>query len=163
ITCGWSDTARVWDAATGKEVLTLKGPIGGYLRAAFWAAAFSPDDSLIVTGGSDHNARVWDAATGSEIAVLRGHTNDVCHVCFSPDGRYILTSGHDDRTARVWRTPTRGDIRSLWGGWKQDEKRDAKRHPNGRLIWSGPSVDKFVLSRDGRRIATINGTVIQVW
>jgi WD40 repeat protein len=162
ITCGWSDKARVWDATTGKEVLTVTGQPGEFWKAAFWSAAFSPDGSLIVTAGSDRTARVWEAATGTEIATLRGHTSDVCHVCFSPDGRHILTSG-EDRTARVWHTLARGDIRSLWGGWKQDEKGDPKRHPNGGLVWSGPPVGKFAFSRDGRRIATIKGRVIQVW
>jgi WD40 repeat protein len=61
-------TARVWDAATGKQIAVLQG----YRRSAN-SAAFSHDDR-IVTGSDDYTARVWDAATGKQIAVLQGHT-----------------------------------------------------------------------------------------
>jgi WD40 repeat protein len=163
ITTGWSKKARVWDAATGKVLLTLTGPLAGQWTAAFWTAAFSPDGSLIATAGADHNVRVWDTATGTEIALLVGHTSDVCHVCFSPDGRHILTTGYGDQSVRLWDTPPRGDPQLLWGGWKKDEKPDLQTHPTGLLLWSGPQVNKFALSPDGRRIATINGRRIQVW
>ena len=32
---------------------------------------------------------------------FRGHTNEVCSVKFSPDGRHIV-SGSDDKTIRIW-------------------------------------------------------------
>jgi hypothetical protein len=61
-------TARVWDAATGKELVVLGGHEGFVM-----SAALSPDGLSIVTGLWDRTARVWDAATGKELVVLRGH------------------------------------------------------------------------------------------
>ena len=42
------ETVKVWDAATGKEMLTLKGH-----TIAVASVAFSPDGRRIVSGGSD--------------------------------------------------------------------------------------------------------------
>ena len=61
-------TARIWDAATGKELTVLRGHTD-----AVRSAAFSPDGTRIVTASDDETARIWDAATGKEITVLRGH------------------------------------------------------------------------------------------
>jgi WD40 repeat protein len=49
-------TARIWDAATAKEIAVLRGHDDSVL-----SAAFSPDGSRIVTASSDETARIWDA------------------------------------------------------------------------------------------------------
>jgi WD40 repeat protein len=56
VTAGEDKTARIWDAKTGTDLLTLKG----HLIAVF-SAAFSPDGSRIVTASEDGTAKVWDA------------------------------------------------------------------------------------------------------
>ena len=45
VTGSLDETAKVWDAASGKELLTLKGHSG-----QVGAVAFSPDGQRIVTG-----------------------------------------------------------------------------------------------------------------
>ena len=71
VTASWDKTARIWDAATAKEIAVLRGHDGPVV-----SAAFSPDGSRIVTASEDKTARIWDAATAKEIAVLRGHERD---------------------------------------------------------------------------------------
>jgi hypothetical protein len=90
------NTARLWDAATGKVVATLAGHTAPVL-----AVAFSPDGTRALTGSSDHTARLWDAATGTAVATLSGHTAPITAVAFSPDGMHVLT-GSWDNTARLW-------------------------------------------------------------
>jgi WD40 repeat protein len=96
VTGSFDQTARVWDAATGHETLTLKGHTG-----PVYSVSFSPDGKRILTGGDDQTAKVWDAATGHVTFTLKGHTAPVLSVSFSPDGTRILT-GSDDHTAKVW-------------------------------------------------------------
>ena len=68
VTASGDKTARIWDAATGKEITVLRGH-----ENEVTSAAFSPDGTRIVTASEDKTARIWDAATGKEITVLRGH------------------------------------------------------------------------------------------
>jgi WD40 repeat protein len=102
LTASEDNTARIWDAATGKTITILRGheqPTG--LEPIVYSAAFSPDGSRIVTASVDTTARIWDAATGKEITVLRGHEGEVHSAAFSPDGARIVTASGDN-TVRIW-------------------------------------------------------------
>ena len=64
-------TVKVWDAATGQEVLTLKGH-----TAAVQAWPSAPTASAWPRRGQDKTVKVWDAATGAGLLTLKGHTGD---------------------------------------------------------------------------------------
>ena len=89
-TASWDKTAKVWDAAKGKEVLTLRGHADGV-----YGVAWSPDGQRLATASEDQTAKVWDAATGKEVLTLRGHSNGVDSVAWSPDGKRLATAGLD--------------------------------------------------------------------
>ena len=95
VTASSDKTARIWDAANGKEIAVLRGHDN-----SVWSAAFSPDGSRIVTASDDNTARIWDAASAKEIAVLHGHDGAVTSAAFSPDGSRIVTAAVDN--ARMW-------------------------------------------------------------
>src|SRR5205814_250664 len=82
-------TAKLWDAHSGKELLTLKGHSHGNYAVAF-SVAFSPDDTRIVTGSADGTAKLWDAQSGKELLTLSTGSS-VYSAAFSPDGRRIAT------------------------------------------------------------------------
>jgi hypothetical protein len=63
VTASSDNTARIWDAATAKEIAVLRG----HERPVF-SAVFSPDGARIITASSDNTARIWDAATAREIS-----------------------------------------------------------------------------------------------
>ena len=69
VTGSGDQTAKVWEAASGRELLTLKGHT---LRSV--SVAFSPDGQRIVTGSADQTAKVWEAASGRELLTLKGHS-----------------------------------------------------------------------------------------
>lgn len=96
ISGGFDRTAKLWDAASGRECATLDGHEG-------WVAAvaFSPDGNLLATGSHDQTIKLWDAARGRERTTLRGHTGNVYTVAFSPAGTG-LASGSLDGTVRLW-------------------------------------------------------------
>jgi WD domain, G-beta repeat len=63
VTASWDNTARLWDAETGRPI---GEPLRGHEDYVF-GAAFSADGKRIVTASWDKTARQWDAATGRPI------------------------------------------------------------------------------------------------
>jgi WD40 repeat protein len=96
VTTAEGNTARVWDADTGKLLATLTGHTGPVNHASF-----SPDGNRVVTASQDATARVWDAQSGNLVATLSWPNVEVRVAAFSPDGQRIVTAGTDN-TARVW-------------------------------------------------------------
>jgi WD40 repeat protein/TPR repeat protein len=109
VTASLDNTARVWDAEWGQELLLLKGH-----TSVLNGAAFSADGRRIITASSDQTARVWDATTGQQILLLRGHTDRVQKAAFSPDAKWIATAS-DDHTARIWDAATGQPIMTFSG------------------------------------------------
>src|SRR5207248_6175499 len=122
VAAGLSDnTIRVWDLATGREVLHIKDRGRGTL-----ALAYSPDGKVLAASGMTGEVHLLDAGTGRELAVLRGHRGTVRALAFSPDGR-LLASASDDTTVLLWdvkgragkapppRAPAGVGLEALWG------------------------------------------------
>ena len=55
LTGSYDNTARLWDAATGKEIRAFSGHEQPVL-----SVAFSPDGMRVLTGSYDKTARLWD-------------------------------------------------------------------------------------------------------
>ena len=89
-------TIKLWDAASGEEVMTLRGHEG-----AVMSVAFSPNGTRVVSGSDERTIKLWDAASGEEVATLRGHQDRVTSVAFSSDGMRVA-SGSSDRTIKLW-------------------------------------------------------------
>jgi WD40 repeat protein/predicted Ser/Thr protein kinase len=169
-----TDTARIWDAKSGKQLIELRGHKGPVVHARY-----SEDGSRIVTASGDATARVWDAATGKTIATLEGHKDAVTTAVFSPDGQRLLTASAD-ATARIWDAATGRTLVELGSGEDHHQKEilDAVFSPDGSRvatasldftarIWdaaSGRPIGKIIhhrrrvvrvaFSPDGRRLAT---------
>jgi len=95
VTAGEDGIARVWDADSGRLLVTLRGHTGWV-----YSAAFNPRGDRVVTAGEDGTTRVWDADSGRLLVTLRGHTGWVYSAVFSPDGNKIVTAS-EDKTARI--------------------------------------------------------------
>ena len=130
-------TARVWEVASGDEVLTL--PHETWVQTV----AFSPDGTLIVTGCEDGIVRLWDAATGAPVVELAGHSDSVNGVAFSPDGT-LIASASNDETVRLW---------AFDGTWQEeatlqghtDWVRAVAFSPDGALLGSGSDDGSVIL------------------
>src|SRR5271166_2698492 len=105
VTASRDNTARVWDAATGRAISEpMKHDNSVY------SAQFSADGQRVVTASQDKTARVWDAATGRAISEPMQHDNSVYSAQFSADGQRVVTASQD-KTARVWDAATGKAIR----------------------------------------------------
>jgi eukaryotic-like serine/threonine-protein kinase len=82
--------ARLWDAATGKQLAVLRGH-----QERIRAAVFSADSTRLVTTSYDATARVWDIPSGRQLAVLEGHACCPYSARFSADGKQVLTISSD--------------------------------------------------------------------
>jgi WD40 repeat protein/tRNA A-37 threonylcarbamoyl transferase component Bud32 len=106
LTSSSDHTARLWDAATRRQLFILRGH-----TAEVHAAVFSPDGKTILTGSADRTAKLWDTATGKLLHTLEGHPGAVIQAVFSPDGATVATvSGFSflglPAEARLWDTAT---------------------------------------------------------
>jgi hypothetical protein len=79
--------------------------LGDTDRSAAWAAAFSPDGSLLVTGAGSQ-LKLYSAANGALLAGLPANIGVILDVQFSPDGRLLATLG-EEGVIRLWGVPAR--------------------------------------------------------
>ena len=97
-TCGLHKDVRIWNVATGSEVLTLGQP--NYV----FSLAVSPKSGLLAVGNSDKSIGVWNRVTGERTQLLKGHTHGIggiTAISFSPDSRHLLSGGFDN-VVRLW-------------------------------------------------------------
>ncbi len=90
VTAGADGTVRVWPLGGGDPVVLFghEGPVN--------TAELNHRGDRIVSTGADGTVRVWDAAGGDTIVVLVRHTaSDGSGAEFSPNGRYVVSSGAD--------------------------------------------------------------------
>jgi len=106
VTASRDHDARIWDAASGRQLALLQGQFG-----VVNDARFSPDGRWVVTGGP-RNAVLWNAGSGALVLRLRGHVGPVTAVAFDPSGRTIVTGG-DDGTVRTYRCEICGGLDEL--------------------------------------------------
>jgi len=113
-------TARLWEAATGKELHAFTAQV---FKSHFMtghgvivpAVAFSRDDRYILMGGDV--AILWDRETGQEVKRFATDGGEVASVAISPDGRYVLT-GEDSaspslaKKLRWWDAATGAELHS---------------------------------------------------
>ncbi len=146
LTASSHNTAKLWNARTGKEILSLKH--SQYVTSAI----FSPDGTKILTASGDNTAKLWNARTGKEILSLK-HLNWVYSAVFSPCDTQILTASSDN-TAKLWSARTGKEMLSLK---HSNPVRSAVFSPQGTEIFtaSGDNAAKIWNVRTGKEMLSL--------
>lgn len=95
-TASYDKDIRLWDAASGVELRTLRDHID-----AVYSLAFSPDGRLLASGSADRSVKIWNPETGERLYTLSGPTDGITSIAIDPSGTRLAAGGYD-RTIRVW-------------------------------------------------------------
>jgi eukaryotic-like serine/threonine-protein kinase len=183
-----SGEVRVWDANTGKHLLTLSGH-----RHPVWGVAFSPDGRLLASasgplpelpgGDQTGEVKVRDMETGQEVLTYREPAAGIDVVAFSPDGKRLAAAGRNGKV-RAWEVRTgkevltfsvptrvrslafsRDGMRLLLGGF--DRTILVCDLADGREVLSlrghGDTVNCLAFSRDGLLASASDDQTVRVW
>ena len=119
-------------------------------------AAFSPDDTRVVTASGDGMVRVWPAggvgqpvvlSSADTTASLGSLERAVERVAFHPDGRSLVAAGGDG-AARIWRLGGSGEPRVVRGS-ARSMRRAFFNRDGSRLLTSGAEGKTYIWSADG--------------
>jgi WD40 repeat protein len=130
-------SVEIWDPTTGNIILTL--PTDSLVSAIAW----SPDGARIAIA-TETSIQIWDASTGNLLLTYHGQLQGNAILAWSPNGRYIASSGLNDPTVQVWDI-TNGNLSLTYKGHTA-------------------AVTAIAWSPDSRRIATgSQDKTVQIW
>ncbi|HET6891631.1 MAG TPA: hypothetical protein VFH31_11045, partial [Pyrinomonadaceae bacterium] len=143
------DSIKVWDIASGRllrssEISTLNE--FGLLGGGAGAAVSGNQLAYVVNDGSELQLKFWDLATGRETRSIKVTSKDITNaeVGFTPDGK-VLVAAIGEKRLRLWELTPSGIAREKELGSTTAEYSPVR------------------LSRDGRRLALIEGYTVRIW
>jgi len=154
-TASLDGTAKIWDAVTGKELLTLNpGEMRAEAGGKLYGIAFSPNGRQVATAGEAGLVIIWDARTGEILLNLPAGDEiiTIFRLTFSPDGKRLATAGADG-TVRVWDLDTVQVLLTL--------AVELALPPD---VLARVNLQDVAFSPDGKRLATVGSDkTAQIW
>lgn len=138
--CGYDMRVKLWDAATGKELQTLKDH-----SDSVYSVSFNRDGKLLATCAADRAVKVWDVASGRLLYTLSEATDWMYAVAWHPTAD-LLAGGGVDRSIRIWRT----------GSEKGRIARSVFAHEG--------SITRLIYARDGKTLYSLGeDRIVKAW
>lgn len=167
----------VWDATSGKRLLTLNERFfevtteHNTFSGEVTCICFSPDGKRIAAGtktGEKYTPHgrnkpmnvagtltIWDAQSGKEQLTLLGHSGEVTGVCFSPDGKRVAASSNGEevliksKAGHSVSAPRKsGSKVQVWDATSGVELRTLVKKER-----DGGEIESICFSPDGKRLA----------
>lgn len=117
-TASYDKTVKIWEAATGTLVKTLRPPTGSGMEGALIAVALSPDGKTVATGGftghswnRSYSVYVFDRQSGEMLRNIGGLPQPVSRLLYSPDGTRLAIAFNNGSGAHVFET---SGYKQLW-------------------------------------------------
>lgn len=168
-------SGSIWDAFTGREVITLKG------CSNLVSAAFSLDGKRIASISEDNSVHVWDVESGRELKSLEERVPDFSSITFSPNGKNIVSTSV--QMTRIWNSETGEELNKLEGrgyrttNFSPDGRVIASAVENAIYLWNAMTgkelyqleghlelVNSAFFSPDGKRIVSASyDNTIRIW
>ncbi len=112
---GEDGTAKIWDAASGQQLLVLVNDSGEFSSSI----AFSPDGTILATSWVTQ-VILWDATSGDKLYTISGgsyttetgHIQGIGQICFSPNGKFLAVSNMGGMT-KIWEVKTQTEVLSI--------------------------------------------------
>ncbi|KAG2051109.1 WD40 repeat-like protein [Suillus hirtellus] len=144
-----SGSIQVWDLEQGTQV----GEEWEDKDVRVRAIALAPGGKTVATGCEDGAVKLWDVDTGKVIKTCMGHTQEVKSVCWSPDGRRVVSRSFKE--IRVW------DVESgetIVGPIDAGVNVSAVCYsPDGKMITAGGVNLKIWDANSGKLLKTLEG------
>lgn len=165
-------SVKINELATGRELFTLAPDRGMQVNSLAW----SPNGRLVAAGIMEtrgafnpnqtdfdidqvyaFTVKLWDvsdAGGGRELFSLSGHPSTITTIAFSPDNRFLASSGYDGKI-KIWDTAAGREVRQLTGHTQLINA--IAFSPDGKYMASG-SVDgsaKLWDARTGELLVTL--------
>jgi WD40 repeat protein len=150
------DYIKVWQILPDgmAPLLSLLDPNGEEMWDLY-TLAFSPDSSLLASGGADQKIRIWSIPEGQLLRTLEGHKAEVEDLDFSPDGE-LLASASSDNTLRLWRVSDGSLVNTMR---QKYEIYDVEFSPDGQSLASGSREN----NANGRLWEVSSGRVLRTF
>jgi RNA polymerase sigma factor (sigma-70 family) len=160
VSVGGDGVARLWDAATGREVRTFRCAPDSVFRAV----AFAPDGKTFATAetvGADAVVRVWDPETGREVSRFESRRAWVYALAYSPDGKALAAGARGDL---VLLDPTTGKEQFRAEAQKRDILALAF-FPDGKKVASAgvSGTVRFTDAATGKETQSLEAQREEIW
>lgn len=94
----WSGRIILWDRTM---TMRFHRPVLLGHDSNVESLSFSPDDTLLASGGRDGRVKLWDIRSGGLLASMEGQAGRIWCVTFAPDGARLATA-RQDGIIKLW-------------------------------------------------------------